>query len=170
MSQFTDAKQRPWTLNVTTGTIKKARSELKLDLADPTQATMDRLADDPVLLVDLLWLVCAEQAKERGVSPEDFGGALVGDPIDAAVSALLEAVSDFFPRQKRLLLREANAKAATVRQKATDLALAKLNDPELEAKITEAMKTRLETEIQQVLTRLSSPTNLPAKSAESTPT
>lgn len=159
MTKFADAKQREWTLEVTTGVIKRVRADLKIDLADPSQATMDRLADDPVLLVDLLWLMCADQAKGRDVSAEDFGRALVGDPIEVAVSALLEAIVDFFPGRRRLLLREANAKALSVREKATDLALAKLNDPALEARFQEAMQTRLEAEVEAALTRLSSPTS-----------
>lgn len=166
MSTFTDAKDRQWTIAVTVGDIKRVRNEAKIDLGDPTPETMERLATDPVLLVDVLWSLCSVQAKERGVSDEEFGRALVGDPIDAATEALIEAVVDFFPGQRRSLLRRANAKAATVRQKAYDLALAKLDDPTLEQQVEKAMQARMDADVQKALTRLNGPTNSPDKLEE----
>ena len=159
MTKFKDSADREWIVSVTVGAIKNIRTALGVDLADPSQAVMERLADDPVLLVDLLWLLCEKQAKEIGITPEQFGESLVGDPIDAATNAMVEAIADFFPGPRRSLLQRANAKTRAVRQKAESLAMEKLNDPTLEAEMEKAMTKRLEAEVRQALTRLSSPTS-----------
>ena len=104
MSKFTDAKGRDWTVAITTGAIKTVRQRLDVDLVDLNQSTMERLADDFVLLVDVLWVLCEQQAanKQPPVDAEDFGESLVGDPIEAACSALTEAIADFFPRPEEI--------------------------------------------------------------------
>ncbi|MFO7971921.1 MAG: hypothetical protein R6U40_09240, partial [Desulfobacterales bacterium] len=67
--------------------------------------TLERLADDPVLLVDVLYVLCEEQAQRDGVSDEDFGRGLRGDALDAAARAFLEALADFCPSRKARLIR-----------------------------------------------------------------
>jgi hypothetical protein len=164
--KFTDAKGRDWTLAINNGSIKAVRQKCDVDLADPTYATLNKMASDFVLLVDVLWVLCEQQAanKQPPVSPEDFGEALVGDPIDAACAAMEEAIAGFFPRQKRLLLQQASAKARQAREKGEELALTKLSGLDMAA-FERATEARLEAEIQAALTRLSSPTNLQDKLA-----
>jgi len=162
MAKFTDGLKREWTITVTTGAIKKVRKALNIDLADIDQATYSRLANDPILLVDLLWLLMEAAAKQREVTEESFAEGLVGDPIDSATAALLEAVADFFPAQKRSLLKTATAKQLAVQQKGLDLAIAKVGDPTLEAKLVEAMETKMDREVEDLLIRLISPTSSPA--------
>lgn len=159
MTKFADSKGREWILAVNVGAIKRVRAAADIDLADLTQATMDRLADDPCLLVDVLWVLVEKDAVQRKVEQEDFGESLVGDPIEAAVNALLEAITLFFPERRRFLLQRTLAKIDSARKKGEAMALAKLDDPALEQQMTEAMRTRMEAEIKNALTRLSSPTN-----------
>ena len=159
MSKFTDSQGRAWVLVVNVGAIKATREALDLDLADASPSTIDRLAEDFCLLVDVLWVLCKKQADALGVNSEQFGESLVGDPIDEAASALIKAIVDFFPGQRKLLLRKATEKATEVRSKAEALALAKLDDPELMAQVTEAMEARMNADIEATLTRLNSPTS-----------
>ena len=67
MKTFTDNTGRTWTLSVTVGTIKRVRALCSVDLANiitieagkaPNVGLLDRLASDPVLLVDVLYAVC----------------------------------------------------------------------------------------------------------------
>ncbi len=165
MAKFKDAKDREWIVDVTVGIIKKVRKALDIDLADPSGADVNHMIDDPVLLVDTLWLLCEDQAKEKEITDEDFGRGLVGDPIELATTALLDAVADFFPGSKRSLLRKATEKMTAIRRKAEAIAIKKINDPQIEAKLEAAMEARIETELNAILTRLNGPTNLPDKSA-----
>ena len=159
MTKFRDSKNREWSVVINTGTIKKVRQALEVDLADPGQMTLDRLSDDPVLLVDALWLVCEAQAGAIGVNADDFGQSLVGDSIDQAVAAMVGAVADFFPARKRLLLQRANAKTQEAMDRAQTLALEKLESPELQQRLDKAMQERMEADVSAALTRLSSPTS-----------
>lgn len=169
MAKFTDNEGRDWIVRVDVGTVKRVRATLDIDLADMTGETAERLADDPVALVDVLYLVCRDQVADRKLSDEDFGRGLMGDPIDDASAALLEAIADFFPARKRALLQKVLAKTAKARARAMEMSTAKLDDPDLDRKINEAMARELDRTMDAVLTRLNSPTNS-QESLESTPT
>lgn len=158
MAKFTDNQDRPWVLRITTGAIQKIRHHLDIDLADLT-GKVEKQLEDEVTLVNVLWLLVEDEAKSRGVSDVQFGEALVGDAIDAATLALLEAKVDFFPSRKRAILREVAAKTAAVREKADALVMAKLNDPTLQEEMAKAMESRLNAEVQAALTRLRSATS-----------
>lgn len=169
MARFTDNEGRDWIVRVDVGTVKRVRAALDIDLADLTGETAERLSEDAVALVDTLYLVCRDQAVERKLSDEDFGRGLIGDPIDDAVAALLEAIADFFPARKRALLQKVLAKTGRARAKAMEMSSAKLDDPELDRKIEAAMARELDRAMEEVWMRLNSPTSSPELS-ESTPT
>jgi hypothetical protein len=58
-----------------------------------------------VLLVDVLYAVCKEEADSRNVSDEEFGRSMAGDAIEFATAALLDEIIDFFPEAKRKVFR-----------------------------------------------------------------
>ena len=108
MATFTDAKDREWAVEVTVGTIKRVRSLIDVDLLDLSDGSnmITRLAIDPILLCNVLFVVCKPQADEAGVTDEQFGEALFGDALEAATNAMLEALVSFFPpRQRPALMR-----------------------------------------------------------------
>lgn len=115
MKSFLDNAGRTWTLAVNVAAIKRVRALCDVDLTKiveldaqgrPSAELLERLANDPVLLVDVLYAVCKPEADANGVTDEAFGGAMVGDAIEHATSALLDEVVDFFPEAKRLALRK----------------------------------------------------------------
>lgn len=107
MPAFTDAERRQWVVHIDVNALRRVRDRLDLNLMDIVGGpTLDRVAEDPVLLVDILYVLCEPAAAERGVSVEAFGESLRGDVLDAAVTALLEALADFCPSQKGRLLRQ----------------------------------------------------------------
>ena len=161
MKSFEDKSGAKWELEVTVGVVKRVRAVLNIDLAKLDETLYERLADDPVLLVDLLWVLCEKQAQGRQISDEQFGEGLAGDSIEAATTALLEAVADFFPGPRRSLFQKVISKTATIEQTASKLAIAKLDDPRLE----KAMQERLNAEFEKALTQLSSATSSPESPA-----
>lgn len=166
MSSFKDAEGRNWIIAVNVPTIKAVR-ELDTDnvvnLAETSGDVIDRLEADLVLLVDVLWVLCEKQAKEAGVTEVQFGEALLGDAIEEATKALIEAMVNFTPGQRRLLLRKAIETTATVRDKGTKLALAKLEDPELMAKVEAEMEVEMDRRVKNGLMQLTSAMNSPDK-------
>lgn len=102
MATFTDSSGNQWQLRVDVDTIRKCRRDTGYDLSKIfTESGMVTLRDDVVLLVDVLWSMCESQAVARQVSAFDFGRSLVGDAIEAAGAALLDASIDFLPQARR---------------------------------------------------------------------
>ena len=107
MHEFTDNQDGVWRIVINVGVVKRVRDTLGVDLMDllargegEEERLLVRLMIDPVLLCDVIYCVCREQADERGASDEDFGRAMAGDAIDAATQALLEEIVAFFPNAR----------------------------------------------------------------------
>jgi len=100
---------------------------------------VERLVSDPVLLCDVLYAVCQEEAEARNASDEEFGRLLAGDVIDAATTALLEELVDFFPKRRREVLRTALTKLETLQEKSVKAAMVFLESPELDRRVDQAI-------------------------------
>mgnify|MGYP007059391883 FL=1 len=125
-NQFTDGNGRAWTFRFTFLDVKRIRHETGVDIMSlwqPDSEDAAELAQDPILLVDVLWCALEPQAKAAGVTPEDFGAGLVGDPIADAYHALIEGAIDFFPDQgRRELLRATRRRLAAMDARAMAMA------------------------------------------------
>jgi hypothetical protein len=100
MKTFKDNADRTWTIVVHVTAVKRCRALAEVDLYglvnDGLQG-LGRLLGDPVALVDVLYVLCKDEADKRGVTDEDFGRAMAGDAIEHATKAFLEELTDFFP-------------------------------------------------------------------------
>ena len=162
MRQFTDTKERVWDVELNVRQMKRVRDVLGIDLVNVIQAgkdgavatdTLDRVANDPILLVDILWVLCEGQAKAAGVTDDDFGSSLAGDSISDATRAFLDELVDFFPGASRLFLKKAVDLARKYETENLEVLEKALNSPEFE----ERLKTSLQ------------PPAASRESAESTP-
>lgn len=144
MRNFIDSSGRVWVVDVSVATIKRVRTLTGINLLEVIQGELiEQLSSDPILLADCLYAVCQPQAVREGVSDEAFGQSLAGDVIDRATTALLEGLIEFFPEPKRRLLEKATAKYRQVQTQALALVEAKLDSPELEAKILKDLEAEL---------------------------
>jgi hypothetical protein len=117
VGQFKDGKGRDWHLSIDVFLVEEIekRTEVRVDkLLHKDGAGLLGLLDDPVKFVRVLWLLVEEQAEKLGVTPEDFGRALKGDPLDAAAEAFFEALVSFSPSRARPLLRTMAAKSREI--------------------------------------------------------
>ena len=162
MRQFTDTKERVWDVELNVRQMKRVRDALGIDLVNVIQAgkdgavatdTLDRVANDPILLVDILWVLCEGQAKAAGVTDDDFGSSLAGDSISDATRAFLDELVDFFPGARRLFLKKAVDLARKYETENAEMLEKALASPEFE----ERLKTSLR------------PPAVSRESAESTP-
>lgn len=144
MKSFTDTKGRVWELAVNVGAIKRVRALCGVDLTKIVEVDeqnnlsadlINRLASDPVLLVDVLYAVCKPECGKRGVTDEEFGGSMAGDAIEIATSALLDEIVDFFPEAKRLALKKALTAARRFAEVAKRKLATALNGETWEAEI-----------------------------------
>src|SRR5690242_5949607 len=106
MATFTDNKKRDWKIVINTSKLRAIKRQLGFDLLPKGSfATLARnastLARDAALFVDMLWLLCREQAEGREVTPQDFGESLLGDPIEAATSAFISDYKQWFRAYRR---------------------------------------------------------------------
>ncbi|MBN2585006.1 MAG: hypothetical protein JXL80_18235 [Planctomycetes bacterium] len=143
MKTFIDNAGRTWTVTVNVDTIKRVRTLCQVNLLEVLEGDLlGRLANDPVLLCDVLFAVCKTEADQKSVSDEDFGRAMAGDAIDAATTALLEELVGFFPSLKRQALLKALEKLRVLEAKAFQAVEKRLDDPNLDARL-EAELARL---------------------------
>jgi len=102
MKAFTDSQGRTWPVVINVSAIKRVRDILGVDLLDVANGDLlARLADDPCVLVDVLYVLCKPDADAKGVTDEDFGRGMVGGVLDEASSALMKELLDFFPSAQR---------------------------------------------------------------------
>jgi len=140
MRTFTDNAGRAWTVSINVDAVRKVRAEAGVDLLEVADGKLiDRLAEDPVLLCGAIYACCREQAEARNISPEDFGRAMAGDAIDAAVAAFLEDLVDFFPSRRRPVLRKVLEKFRAMEGALVRTALERLDSPELDARLQDEM-------------------------------
>ena len=149
MKSFTDNTGRVWTVNVNVGTVKRVRALCGVDIANvisigsdgkPEVTLLERLATDPVLLVDVLYAVCKEDADAKKVSDEDFGRAMAGDAVELASAALLDEIIDFFPEAKRRVFGKILNATRRFQERTKTALAAILDDPALDGKIDEALE------------------------------
>lgn len=157
MKTFKDAEGTEWSVDVNTDTIQTVRDLLDIDLLQIGEdaALHNRLCMDPVFLVNLLYVVCKQQADERKMEDRAFGRRMKGDAIDSAVEALIEELVNYFPKSKRTVLQKAVDKAKAVQALAMERAVREIDGLDVEKLLVDAI-------------RGSSSTNSPASSA-STP-
>jgi len=154
-TRFEDSKGRKWDATVDAPTVKAIRNHLKIDLMDLLDGKTDslrQLIEDPITLVDALWLVCQEQCRDRNISDEEFGRGLYGDGIDNAVDAFLVGLAYFFPKGRRAIvlaaIRKTNESLARVMAKGIQA----LEDPRL----TEAIDREADRAAEKWLTQVES--------------
>lgn len=121
MHAFTDNQERPWTLEIHVGALKRVKALCGVELhklVDDELKPLAALVADPVKLVDVLYVLCQEQAVEKGLTDEDFGRAMAGDTLEQATDAFVEELIDFFPDARvRAGLRKMLSTARQVKDK-----------------------------------------------------
>jgi len=148
MKTFTDNANRSWNVEINVAAIKRVRDLApgNIDLLDIVEGKLiEKLISDPVLLCDIIYIVCKPQADERGVTDEQFGQAMAGDAIEHATTALLEELVSFCPspRDRKNLGRVLEA-TNRVMDRARDLVEQKLDSGELDRMAEEALTEAME--------------------------
>ena len=130
MHSFKDANGREWIIKIDAPKIAEVRSALNVNLIAKDYSAFVELANDEVLLVNVLWVLVRDQAD--GLTDVQFGRAMVGDPIEHATGALVRAVCDFFPHRQRGMLHSLRERQAAILEAGNKLVLEKINDPALQ--------------------------------------
>ena len=144
MKAFQDNQGREWSLAIDTNGVKRVRDLLGVDLMEIVSKgsdVLERLYYDPVLIVDVLFVLLKPQADAEKITDQSFGEALTGDAIDRGHAALMAELPGFFrhPRQRKNLTK-ALSMMAKAEDRALELAGEMMDSPALRGKIEEALK------------------------------
>ena len=150
MRIFKDRNGQDWQIVLNVNQMKRIRAALGVDLINVIELDkdgqvrvdmIDKIANDPCLLVDILWVLVQDQARTLNVTDEQFGTALAGDAIENATKAFLDELVDFFPGAKRLFLQKAVGLARKFGGEWNETLKKALEDPELEKRVRESMNS-----------------------------
>lgn len=118
MQYVKDRNGRDWEIKITVNTLKRIKAFCNFDLinliavdektGEPNVTLLEELANDPILLVDVLYATCKPQADLNNITDEQFGELFAGDEIENAISVLLEEIINFFPDAKKKLWSKVN--------------------------------------------------------------
>lgn len=147
MKSFTDSSGKTWNISLNLAQAKKVKERIGIDFLDGGQS-LNRLATDPYILADTLFVLCESQATAANVTDLQFGEALSGDPIEAATDALLNELVDFFPSRQRGALQTLLAKWKQAQEQVATMTESKLT--------SEAMDQIIQRTMAQTESRLSS--------------
>ena len=121
MAQFKDDEGREWVLRFDHSAMRDIQKRLGVNLHNTAEQAkaIDRMADDPGLIVDVCYVLCERQCQHRGITDEDFGrGFAQGETFERGVSALMEALISFTSPQRRDLAKRTMSLTLGVRRKA----------------------------------------------------
>jgi hypothetical protein len=137
MHTFADHTGRIWTVTIHVQAVKRCRALAGVDLyglVDEKFEGLSKLLSDPCGLVDVLYVLCKDEADKLGVSDEDFGRSLGGDSLERASTAFLEELTDFFPDPRvRAGMRRVMMAGHQLAGRLIDLAMIKLDGIDLDA-------------------------------------
>jgi hypothetical protein len=143
--KFTDAKGREWRIELTYGVLQQVKEDLGIDLLDVQSggAKSQGLGFDLTAFINLLFVVCEDQAKEANLSDVDFGRSLGGSALKEAFDAFQAEYVDFFqfsPATQQILTTSlGTAKEAT--EALTAMALEEISSPETKAAMQEKLES-----------------------------
>jgi hypothetical protein len=127
MSQFKDSLGRPWTLSITVGSLKRIEAHAGFDIADISNGKAVLLfTGDHRDLVPVVWPLVKKQADEKGIDEENFSEALWGEGVASAIAAVKEALLDFFPPDRRPVIRAMTEKMDAVMRLAVEKGLVEI--------------------------------------------
>lgn len=101
MHTFKDGLGDTWDVEINGGTVRRAQKHLGIDLGklhtgpDPW---LVRFEQDIGFKVDLIYVICMPQIRNRGWSDEEFAELLKDESLRDASAAVYGALTDFFLR------------------------------------------------------------------------
>ena len=98
MKAFKDNAGRTWAVNLDVNAMRRVRTGAPYSLAGKAiHEVLTELSADPVLLCDVIYYIVKPEADARGVSLENFGKELTGEPFEEMVKALTDELVNFTP-------------------------------------------------------------------------
>jgi hypothetical protein len=142
--KFTDAKGREWRIALTYGVMQQVKEDLGIDLLVVQNGVVQSQGlNDLKAFVNLLFVVCEDQAKEQSLSDVDFGRSLDGTSLKEAFAAFQAEYDDFFQFSPvtQEILRTSLGIAKEATDQLTKAAIEEISSPETKAAILQKLES-----------------------------
>lgn len=137
MTTFKDITGKLWRVDFTIGTCRKLKSAADLDFANAHDGkAVAAIQADDEKMVQALWLLCDEQAKERNITEDGFACLLDGNVLEEAQTAIEDALLSFIRPERRAALAAIFEKKKEAMDKAMALAVAKVQAVNIDEALT----------------------------------
>lgn len=131
MKKYVDDLGREWEIRVDIGSARELKEQLSFDfdsLLSRESPMLVRLTSDMFFVAQMLELLCRRHIAKAGLTDRDFAEGLRGEAFECAHVALLEEITDFFPKpQQRHVLGEILDYVRTASTKVMDAAATKIH-------------------------------------------
>lgn len=97
MPTFKDNHGREWRVELDAPLMGEVRTATGVDLGDLNGGGYLKIESDVIVLVAVAKILCRDEIKINGLTPEQFGKALRKDALPQAAAAIVAAAADFFP-------------------------------------------------------------------------
>lgn len=119
--KFTDSTGTVWDLSLNVNVVKRVKALFGVDLSD--LGSISSIGNDLSTLVDVIYGIVKPVADTQNISPDAFAERFAdGETCERAAESLLEAITNFFPPQKRKILGQIREKSKQADQLATEQA------------------------------------------------
>ena len=153
MKSFTDKNGESWDLDLNIGAAMRLKSRLEIDIENAVTldkannpedvSLLEKIAQDSILLFNIIFVLCETQVRERNLTPEQFAERFTGDTIEAATDALLDEIVNFSRPAKRKVLQQLRRIGMEYADKAGKELDKILADPEFSKTITAEIEKQL---------------------------
>jgi len=111
MSGFTDSKGRDWSFRINVGVMAAVKDATGINLSEaikPKSTVIEDITEDPSLFFGVLTSILKKQLREADVDLESFAEGLDDEDVTiGAMKSLIEAIIDFFPKDRSGPLKRA---------------------------------------------------------------
>lgn len=141
MASFKDKSGKDWMVDFNIGICRKIKSASGLDFAnahDGKAVSAIQAEDDK--MVQVIWLLCEQQAKERGITDEEQILVLLdGNVLEDAQRVIEESLLSFTRPERRAALEAIFQKKKEAMDKAMLAAVAKVNAVNIDEALSDQM-------------------------------
>lgn len=146
MHLFKDRNGRSWSIEIHVTAIRNVKSYTGVDLyaamAQEKFKGLTAILGDPCKLVDILYVLCKDEADKAGITSTMFGCAMAGECLEDAAEAFVNELVDFFPDpRKRDLTRKMIGKSRELASRMMDEAEKELANVDMDAMFEKLMNS-----------------------------
>lgn len=136
-------------LSISAGSVELVKNQLKVSLVDlGSTGVIEKMMDDPMLLCNVMYLLCKRSCDEQKISADDFAYGLEGKEIEECTRLFIEELINFLPQSKKTILRQSLKMQNELNQKMVESSMAKMET------MMGKMETMVDKEVDKMMVKI----------------